>query len=71
MCVAVRAGAGHQGIAAVQKPFQVLKTVKNNKDKGRVNHSAFLFGFGDGGGGPTQKMLDRMKRMNDTDGLPR
>uniref|UniRef100_A0A8C3VD33 alpha-mannosidase n=1 Tax=Catharus ustulatus TaxID=91951 RepID=A0A8C3VD33_CATUS len=51
--------------------FPVLKTVKNNKDKGRVNHSAFLFGFGDGGGGPTQKMLDRMKRMSDTDGLPR
>ncbi|OPJ70121.1 alpha-mannosidase 2C1 [Patagioenas fasciata monilis] len=50
---------------------EVLKTVKNNKDKGLVNHSAFLFGFGDGGGGPTQKMLDRMKRMSDTDGLPR
>ncbi|XP_017672506.1 PREDICTED: alpha-mannosidase 2C1 isoform X2 [Lepidothrix coronata] len=50
---------------------EVLKTVKNNKDKGCVNHSAFLFGFGDGGGGPTQKMLDRMKRMSDTDGLPR
>uniref|UniRef100_A0A803V1V9 alpha-mannosidase n=1 Tax=Ficedula albicollis TaxID=59894 RepID=A0A803V1V9_FICAL len=50
---------------------EILKTVKNNKDKGRVNHSAFLFGFGDGGGGPTQKMLDRMKRMSDTDGLPR
>ncbi|XP_061205988.1 alpha-mannosidase 2C1 [Neopsephotus bourkii] len=50
---------------------EVLRTVKNNKDKGRVNHSAFLFGFGDGGGGPTQKMLDRMKRMSDTDGLPR
>jgi len=49
----------------------MLKTVKNNKDKGLVNHSALLFGFGDGGGGPTQKMLDRMKRMSDTDGLPR
>ncbi|XP_053933839.1 alpha-mannosidase 2C1 [Cuculus canorus] len=50
---------------------EMLKTVKNNKDKGRVNHSILLFGFGDGGGGPTQKMLDRMKRMSDTDGLPR
>uniref|UniRef100_A0A8C3ICI9 alpha-mannosidase n=1 Tax=Chrysemys picta bellii TaxID=8478 RepID=A0A8C3ICI9_CHRPI len=39
--------------------------------KGRVNHSAALFGFGDGGGGPTQKMLDRLKRMSDTNGLPR
>uniref|UniRef100_A0A7M4EJF9 alpha-mannosidase n=1 Tax=Crocodylus porosus TaxID=8502 RepID=A0A7M4EJF9_CROPO len=50
---------------------EMLKTVNNNKDKGRVNHSVALFGFGDGGGGPTQKMLDRMKRMKDVDGLPR
>ncbi|ETE66639.1 Alpha-mannosidase 2C1, partial [Ophiophagus hannah] len=50
---------------------EMLRTVKNNKDKGRVNHSVALFGFGDGGGGPTQKMLDRLQRMKDTDGLPR
>ncbi|XP_062998541.1 alpha-mannosidase 2C1 isoform X2 [Elgaria multicarinata webbii] len=50
---------------------EMLKTVKNNQDKGRVNHSAALFGFGDGGGGPTQKILDRLRRMKDTDGLPR
>ncbi|XP_048724339.2 alpha-mannosidase 2C1 isoform X1 [Caretta caretta] len=50
---------------------EMLKTMNNNRDKGRVNHSAALFGFGDGGGGPTQKMLDRLKRMRDTDGLPR
>lgn len=42
-----------------------------NRDKGRTNHSAFLFGFGDGGGGPTQTMVDRMKRLHNTDGLPR
>jgi alpha-mannosidase len=52
-------------------PIQVLKTVTNNRDKGRTNHSAFLFGFGDGGGGPTQTMLDRLKRLSNTDGLPR
>lgn len=50
---------------------ELRKTVKNNKDKGRVNHSAALFGFGDGGGGPTQLMLDRLHRVQDTDGLPR
>lgn len=42
-----------------------------NRDKGRTNHSAFLFGFGDGGGGPTQTMVDRLKRLHNTDGLPR
>lgn len=45
--------------------------MRNNRDKGRVNHSALLFGFGDGGGGPTQLMLDRLHRLQDTDGLPR
>lgn len=50
---------------------QLVKTVKQNKDKGRANHSAVLFGFGDGGGGPTQLMLDRLQRVQDTDGLPR
>uniref|UniRef100_A0A7N6FKC6 alpha-mannosidase n=1 Tax=Anabas testudineus TaxID=64144 RepID=A0A7N6FKC6_ANATE len=49
----------------------VIKTVKNNKDKGRANHSAVLFGFGDGGGGPTQLMLDRLHRIKDSDGLPK
>lgn len=52
-------------------PVQVLKTVAKNQDKGRTNHSAFLFGFGDGGGGPTQTMVDRLKRLCNTDGLPR
>lgn len=50
---------------------QLINTVKNNKDKGRANHSAVLFGFGDGGGGPTQLMIDRLERVRDTDGLPK
>ncbi|KAJ0069635.1 hypothetical protein NL108_011564, partial [Boleophthalmus pectinirostris] len=53
------------------KVEDLIKTVRNNKDKGRANHSAALFGFGDGGGGPTQLMLDRLQRVQDTDGLPR
>lgn len=50
---------------------QLINTIRNNKDKGRANHSAVLFGFGDGGGGPTQVMLDRLQRVQDSDGLPR
>lgn len=57
--------------ADLSLPVQVLKTVTKNQDKGRTNHSAFLFGFGDGGGGPTQTMVDRLKRLRNTDGLPR
>ncbi|XP_076122869.1 alpha-mannosidase 2C1 [Alosa pseudoharengus] len=53
------------------KVEDLVNTLKNNKDKGRANHSAALFGFGDGGGGPTQLMLDRLERVRDTDGLPK
>ncbi|KAG9489498.1 hypothetical protein GDO78_005466 [Eleutherodactylus coqui] len=50
---------------------EMLKTVRNNRDKGRVNCGIVLYGHGDGGGGPTEKMLEGLKRMKDTDGLPR
>ncbi|MGH0150168.1 UNVERIFIED_CONTAM: hypothetical protein FKN15_022366 [Acipenser sinensis] len=53
------------------KVEDLLNSVRNNKDKGRANHSAVLFGYGDGGGGPTQRMLQRLERVRDTDGLPR
>lgn len=51
--------------------IQTLKTVRNNRDKGRVNCGIVLYGYGDGGGGPTENMLGRLRRMKDTDGLPR
>lgn len=50
---------------------ECLRTVKNLQDKGRVNTSAFLYGFGDGGGGPTQDMLERARRLKDVDGCPK
>ena len=33
--------------------IQMLKTVTNLQDKGRVSESVMLYGYGDGGGGPT------------------
>lgn len=53
------------------KVNDLVKSVRNNKDKGRANHSAVLFGHGDGGGGPTQLMIDRLQRVQDTDALPK
>ncbi|XP_038072171.1 alpha-mannosidase 2C1-like [Patiria miniata] len=53
------------------KVEDILKTVKGNKDKGRVNHSILLFGHGDGGGGPSEEMLARLERVKEVDGLPR
>jgi len=50
---------------------EALYQVRNYKDLERSNESYLLFGFGDGGGGPTMEMLERLRRMADVDGLPR
>ncbi|XP_055352716.1 alpha-mannosidase 2C1-like [Paramacrobiotus metropolitanus] len=48
-----------------------LKTVEKLKDKGRVAQSMMLYGYGDGGGGPTPVMIERGRRMKDVDGIPK
>ncbi|XP_077998328.1 alpha-mannosidase 2C1-like isoform X2 [Glandiceps talaboti] len=53
------------------KVEDLLKTLKNNKDKGRVNATMMLYGHGDGGGGPTEDMLERLVRLENVDGLPK
>lgn len=50
---------------------EAVRTERNLEDKGRASTSAFLFGYGDGGGGPTQDMLERARRLADTDGCPK
>jgi alpha-mannosidase len=41
------------------------------KDKGRSSQSLLLYGYGDGGGGPTEDMLECLRRMRDLEGLPK
>jgi alpha-mannosidase len=50
---------------------EALRNVRDFKDHERANESYMLFGYGDGGGGPTVEMLEHAKRMADVDGLPR
>ena len=50
---------------------ELLRHDGNFKDKDRASESLLLFGFGDGGGGPTGEMLERLRRMRDVAGLPR
>jgi len=50
---------------------EIIFNLDNFKDKGRSNHSLFLYGWGDGGQGPTAEMLERLQRMKDIDGLPK
>jgi alpha-mannosidase len=49
----------------------VLFSMSNFKDLDRAKEGYMLFGFGDGGGGPTPAMLEQIQRMGDVDGLPR
>ena len=44
------------------EPNEILHSVRNYKDHGRADQSLYLFGFGDGGGGPTQKHIEFLRR---------
>ncbi len=57
-------------------PKELAYAVRNFRDKGRASRSMYLFGHGDGGGGPTREMLERARRVHGidgqgVDGLPR
>ncbi len=45
--------------------------VANFKDHDRATRSLYLFGWGDGGGGPTSEMLESARRLANIEGLPR
>ncbi|HET9732822.1 MAG TPA: glycoside hydrolase family 38 C-terminal domain-containing protein [Acidimicrobiales bacterium] len=45
--------------------------VRNFAQKDVADHSLYLFGWGDGGGGPTAAMLERAERLADLEGAPR
>jgi alpha-mannosidase len=49
---------------------EILRSENNSLDKGRCNNGIYLFGHGDGGGGPTRTMIERIKRVTNVDGLP-
>ncbi|KAJ3260214.1 Alpha-mannosidase 2C1 [Chytriomyces hyalinus] len=47
-----------------------VRSVHNNKDKVYSNKSIFLYGNGDGGGGPLLEMLTKLETLKDLEGLP-
>jgi alpha-mannosidase len=49
----------------------LVRTLRQFKDHERARESLLLFGYGDGGGGPTRGMLEQLRRVRDVDGLPR
>jgi alpha-mannosidase len=50
---------------------ELRRAVADYKDHPRSGHSLLVFGHGDGGGGPTAEMLERLRRARDLAGLPR
>lgn len=52
-------------------PYELAKVTRGFKDHGWSNHSLLVFGHGDGGGGPTREMLERLRFSADTDGIVR
>ncbi|MEP0765677.1 MAG: alpha-mannosidase [Fimbriimonadia bacterium] len=52
-------------------PKQLLFSVHNFKEHGRSDRSLYVYGYGDGGGGPTVDMIEAGLRMRDVEGLPR
>jgi alpha-mannosidase len=50
---------------------ELRRGVRQYADHDRSGHSLLVFGFGDGGGGPTRAMLERLRRAGDLRGLPR
>ncbi len=44
---------------------------RNYKDNDRSRHALYLFGYGDGGGGPTKSMIEVLGRCADLQGVPR
>jgi alpha-mannosidase len=50
---------------------ELREGVRRFRDHERSRDSLLVFGYGDGGGGPTRAMLERLRRMRDLRGLPR
>jgi alpha-mannosidase len=52
------------------EPKEILRAVGNYRDHARSDASLYVFGFGDGGGGPTEKHIEFLKRARLAPNLP-
>jgi alpha-mannosidase len=56
---------------ASQTGVEVLMAERRYRQKDRCSIQAIPYGYGDGGGGPTAPMLERMRRYRDLEGMPK
>lgn len=52
-------------------PKDLAKIVNNFREHGLLTRSLLLYGYGDGGGGPSIEMLEKAGRLHDFEGLPK
>ena len=52
------------------EPEEIIRSVKQHKDQARSDASMYLFGWGDGGGGPTERHIEFLRRARMAPYLP-
>jgi alpha-mannosidase len=52
-------------------PREVMYHVRNFREHDRATRALYIYGYGDGGGGPTAQMLEYARRLRDVEGMPR
>ena len=56
---------------AQMTPKELAYNARNFRENDRATRSLYVFGHGDGGGGPTVEMLENARRLDDIEGMPR
>lgn len=55
---------------AAMTPREIAYNVRNFRENDRATRSLYVFGYGDGGGGPTVGMLENARRLKNVEGMP-
>jgi alpha-mannosidase len=58
------------GYNGLLEPKDILTTAKNFKDQDLFPETVFSFGYGDGGGGPTDEIDRKLQVLKDLPGIP-
>ena len=60
-----------QTYSGTMAPDELARGVQAFVQHEEASRSLYLFGYGDGGGGPTASMIEAARRLRDLEGLPR
>ncbi len=56
---------------AAMKPKELIESVARFRENDRATRSLYVYGYGDGGGGPSIEQVERARRMRDLEGVPK